>query len=73
MQQDPSAVTGFYYDKYKLLLNSSLYKALYAMPKPAIHHLHLTAGAPLDFLIKLTYKDFVYYNDRAGLFKVTRN
>lgn len=43
------------------------------MPKPAVHHLHLTAAAPLDFLIKLTYYDHVYFNDRSGIFKVTKN
>lgn len=42
------------------------------MPKPAVHHVHLTAAAPIDYLIKLTYNDFVYYNDRTMLFKVSR-
>ena len=42
------------------------------MPKPAVHHLHITAGAPLDFVIKLTYYDHVYFNDRTYLFKVTK-
>ena len=42
------------------------------MPKPAIHHLHLTAGAPIDFILKLTYYDHVYFNDRTGLFKVSK-
>ena len=42
------------------------------MPKPAVHHIHLTAGAPVDYLIDLTYKDYVYYNDRTKLFKVTK-
>jgi hypothetical protein len=42
------------------------------MPKPAVHHLHITAGAPVEYLIKLTYHDYVYYNDRSGLFKVSK-
>jgi hypothetical protein len=42
------------------------------MPKPAVHHLHITAGAPVEYLIKLTYRDYVYYNDRVGLFKVSK-
>ena len=43
------------------------------MPKPAVHHVHTTAGAPVEYLIKLTYEDYVYYNDRAQLFKVSRH
>lgn len=43
------------------------------MPKPVVHHLHITAGAPVKFLIKLTYYDYVYYNERLDLFKVSRN
>ena len=42
------------------------------MPKPAVHHLHLTAGAPVEYLIKLTYNDYVYYNDRTQIFKVSK-
>jgi hypothetical protein len=43
------------------------------MPKPVIHHLHLTAAAPVDYLIcKLTYYDYVYYNDKTKLFKVSK-
>ena len=42
------------------------------MPKPAVHHLHTTAACPLDFLIKLTYYDYVYYNERTMLFKVSK-
>lgn len=62
---DPSLVTGLYYDKYQKLKESKLYEALMEMPKPAVHHLHVTASAPVDYLIKLTYYDYVYYNDRA--------
>lgn len=43
------------------------------MPKNAIHHLHGTAAAPIDFIIKLTYEDYVYFNQKAGAFKVTKN
>lgn len=42
------------------------------MPKPAVHHLHLTAAAPVDFLINLTYYDYVYYNEKEFLFKVSK-
>ena len=70
--QDPSLVTGLYYDKYKAIIASPLYEALVMLPKPAVHHLHITAAAPVEYLIKLTYYDYVYYNDRVGLFKVTK-
>lgn len=42
------------------------------MPKPVIHHVHLTAAVPIDYLIHLTYYDFVYFNDRAKIFKVSK-
>lgn len=71
--EDPSLVTGLYYDKYQKLKASKLYEALMVMPKPAVHHVHTTAGAPVEYLIKLTYEDYVYYNDRAQLFKVSRH
>lgn len=63
LQNDPTINTGSYYEKLPALLKSDLYDCLTAMPKPAIHHIHLTAAAPIEFLIqKLTYHDFVYYN-----------
>lgn len=71
-EEDASLVTGFYYDKYKKLQASKLYEALNEMPKPAVHHCHLTAASPIDYLIKLTYYDFVYFNERANLFKVSK-
>jgi hypothetical protein len=27
----------------------------------------------VDYLIELTYRNYVYYNDRAQLFKVSKN
>lgn len=72
LTEDPSVITGGYYDKYEKLKKSKLYEALMLMPKPAVHHLHITAGAPVEYLIKLTYYDYVYYNDRIGLFKVSK-
>lgn len=65
-------ITGNFYDKCEIVKNSKIYEALNMMPKPAVHHFHLTAGATLDFLIKLTYYDHVYYNDRTLLFKVSK-
>jgi hypothetical protein len=73
LEEDASLVTGLYYDKLAKLKASPLYEALFQMPKPAVHHCHVTAAAPVDFLIDLTYRDYVYYNDRAQLFKVSKN
>ena len=40
------------------------------MPKGAMHHLHLTAACPVDFLVKLTYDEIVYFSERENMFKV---
>lgn len=42
------------------------------MPKPAVLHTHLTACATVDFLLNLTYNDFVYYSEKANKFKVNQ-
>jgi hypothetical protein len=42
------------------------------MPKPVVHHLHISCGVPLDFLVKMTYYDQVYFNDRLNIFKVSK-
>jgi len=51
----------FYVGKEKAE-SSELYKWLYEMPKGGLLHYHLTASAPLEFLISLTKEDIVYYN-----------
>lgn len=38
------------------------------MPKPAIHHTHLTATADVKFLVELTYNDYVYYSEKENMF-----
>lgn len=45
------------------------------MPKGGHHHLHITAACPVEYLIDLTYEDFVYYSEREGqnMFKVSKN
>jgi hypothetical protein len=70
---DPAIITGKFHDKVAKIKASKIYEALNVMPKPAIHHLHFTASAPIDFLIKLTYYDHVYFNERENVFKVTKN
>jgi hypothetical protein len=43
------------------------------MPKPGLHHLHLTGATPMRYLIKATYRDYVYYNQNLNILKVTKN
>jgi sugar (pentulose or hexulose) kinase len=51
MDQDDMVMIGGYYDKLPTLLSSDLYNLLDVMPKPVVHHLHLTAAAPISFLV----------------------
>lgn len=70
---DPSIATGFYYDKLDALKSSKLYDCLNVMPKTVVHHIHLTAAAPISFLVdKLCYYDFVYFNQKDQMFKVSK-
>ena len=59
-----------YFEQKEVMENCQLIKALDAMPKGAIHHIHTTAANPIDAYLKLTYDDRVYFNDRDRLFKV---
>ena len=71
--QDATLVTALHYQSLQKLLNSPLYECLKMMPKPAIHHTHLTACADKNLLLKLTYFDYVYYSDKENVFWVGRN
>lgn len=71
LENDHNLLIGEYYDKLDLLVNSPLFECLKMMPKPAVHHAHLTACANLDFLVKLTYKNCVYYSQKANEFHVS--
>ena len=62
--KDKSLNIGSYYRWLKTLVDSPLYECLNNMPKPVIHHAHLTACADIDFLIHLTYSDSVFYSER---------
>lgn len=73
LEKEPGVINGKFPQMRDYLLTTKLYKVLDAMPKPAVHHVHLTAGCPTKFLIELTYNDFVYYNDRLMLFKVSKS
>jgi len=67
-KKDKSLNIGNYYRWRDTLINSELYDILYHMPKPAIHHAHLTACATIEFLVSLTMYDSVYYSEQDNLF-----
>jgi hypothetical protein len=69
---DPVLVTAPHYDKLKKLIDSPLYEVFKMMPKPAIHHTHLTACADKKFLLKLTYHDQVYYSQKENAYYVNK-
>lgn len=72
--EDATIATGAYYDKLPKLLASDLYDCLNVMPKPVVHHIHLTAACPISYLVeKLLYYDFVYYNEKSKMFKVHKD
>lgn len=73
LHEDPECITGNFYEKKEFLEKSKVFEALNEMPKPAIHHLHLTAAVPMKYLVKLTYRDYVYYNQHMNIIKVTKN
>jgi len=47
LENDHNLLIGEYYDKLQSLVNSPLFDCLKMMPKPAVHHAHLTACADL--------------------------
>jgi len=51
LAEDNTLVTGPYYEKKDKLIASGLYDVLNLMPKTVVHHIHLTAAAPIDFLV----------------------
>ena len=61
-KNDRALVIGDYQIMQKKLEVSEIFDCLYRMPKPAVHHAHLTACAKLDYLVELTYKSCVYYS-----------
>jgi hypothetical protein len=62
LSDDPSLLTCDFNKKIEMILKSPLYECLYKMPKPAIHHLHMTGAVSIQFLLDLTYDDRVYYS-----------
>lgn len=52
---------------------TDLFHVFNKMPKPVVHHTHLTATADANFLVELTYLDRVYYSEREFKFFVGKN
>lgn len=72
LEKDPVIHTGPYEEKRPLLMASDIYAILDVMPKPVIHHIHLTAASTAEYLVdKLCYYDYVYYNMKANRFIVS--
>ena len=71
LSKDHSLCVGEYYDKLETMVNSPLYECFKMLPKPAVHHAHLTASATIDYLLELTYKDCVYYSRKKNDFHVS--
>lgn len=42
------------------------------MPKPAVHHTHLTACADKQTLLSYTYHDYVYYSEKDEMYWVNK-
>lgn len=59
-----------YFENFDKLRNSKIYEILDKMPKGALHHLHTSAAPSADAYVKLTYNDYVYFNEREKVFKV---
>lgn len=70
-EEDPCLLQYDFAKKINKILKSPLYESLYRMPKPAIHHLHMTATVSTDFLLDLTYDWRVWYSEQENLFKVS--
>lgn len=63
MAEDDTVMLGSFWDKLPILLGSKLHDALSIMPKPVVHHIHLTAACPISHLVeKICYYSYVYYN-----------
>lgn len=71
LDKDSTLLTHDFRKKISKILDSDLYKCLYRMPKPAVHHLHMTATVSTEFLVELTYDYRVWYSEKTNLFKVS--
>jgi hypothetical protein len=73
LADDPFLMQRPFGERRDTLVNSELFEAFKQMPKPAIHHSHVTAASSVEFLLKLTYYESVYYSEEENLFKVYKN
>lgn len=73
LEEDPVLITSNYFSRKDKIKNSALYDCLKMMPKPAVHHTHLTATADVKYLVSLTYNDFVFYSEKENNFIVNKN
>lgn len=71
LSEDPTLLTHNLQKNLPKIMDSDLFKCIYKMPKPAVHHLHMTATVSTDFLLELTYDYRVYYSEKENLFKVS--
>jgi len=59
-----------FHDNKKIIENSQLYRALYAMPKGANHHVHPAAAKPVSAYIEVIHDARAYYSVEKNIFKV---
>ena len=68
--RDKNLALRNFYENRKEVEDSKLFEILNKMPKGAIHHIHTTAGPPVDVYVEMTRDPMVFYNEREKLFKV---
>jgi hypothetical protein len=73
LEEDPMLITAPYYTRKDKIQQSALYDCFKMMPKPAVHHTHLTATADVKYLVSLTYNDYVFYSEKENNFIVNKN
>lgn len=61
-----------HYEMIEILAKSDLYKCFYKMPKPAVHHTHLTGALDTKDLLYFTEFDFVYFSEKENKFFVSK-
>lgn len=70
-QNDSYFLSGRHFFKSKEeIINSEVYKIIRKMPKGACLHIHLTASAPLEFVLNITNRKNLYGCDRGGRFQL---
>jgi hypothetical protein len=72
LKKDPFLMQRPHHERLETIKNCDLYKCFAKMPKPGVHHTHITGACSLDYLIELTYYDFVYYSDKDNMFWASR-